>query len=436
MIIYFGINERLPYKETIISIGMEKTDNRALAEHFFRTEYGKIVSVITRYLGAAHVETAEDIVQETLLKAVDYWQHNGIPKNPEGWLYATAKNLTLNILKRKKYQQAYESEKKTEELENLQFTERTMMDEQLKMMFVCCHPSISESSQIALTLKILCGFSIAEIANAFFSNTETINKRLVRGRKQLRESNISFEIPENISEKLTIVLKTIYLLFNEGYYPSQKKDLIRYDLCLEAVRLAEIIAKHEAIVDKKDSYALLSLMYLNASRFEARMNTEYMIIEMEKQDRAKWNQALINKGLSYLNKGMTSNSLSPYLILAAISANHSVAKSFEETNWKEILSLYDSLLILEDSPITRLNRSVALAKVKGHKIAISELKTIEENTTIGESYLFHSTLGELYKLAKKEKKAIKHYEKAISLTSNERTIGFLRKKIIGLVPIS
>ncbi|WP_223826585.1 RNA polymerase sigma factor [Flagellimonas sp. S3867] len=409
-----------------------------MTEHFFRNEYGKMVSVITKYIGTENVQTAEDIVQETLLKAVDYWQHKGIPKNPQAWLYTTAKNLTLNVLKRKKYQTEFNDhtiEQSSEQLENLQISKELIADEQLKMMFVCCHSSIFENSQITLILKILCGFSISEIANAFFTSKETINKRLVRGRKQLRTNNVSFEIPKNLIENLPIVLKTIFLLFNEGYSPTQKNELIRYDLCLEAIRLTEILAQSDIITKKADCYSLLALMYFNASRFDSRMNTTNSIIEMDKQDRKNWNQELINKGIQNLNQATKQKQISIYLILATISANHCIAPSFEETDWEEILSLYDSLIELQDTPISRLNRSVALSKVKGNTEAISELKHLEKITQIDKNHLFHSTLAELYKLENETEKAKSSYKKAISLTNNKRDIKMLQKKLIEVVLI-
>ena len=412
--------------------------SRELTEHFFRNEYGKMVSVITKYIGTENVQTAEDIVQETLLKAVDYWQHNGIPKNPKAWLYTTAKNLTLNILKRKKYQSEFNEqtiEQNTEQFEKLEISEELISDEQLKMMFVCCHPKISENSQICLILKILCGFSISEIANAFFTTTETINKRLVRGRKQLRTNNVSFGLPKNLNENLPIVLKTIFLLFNEGYSPTQKNELIRYGLCLEAIRLCEILVNSENLEKKSDCFALLALMYFNASRFDSRMNATNSIIEMDKQNRKNWNQELINKGIQNLNHAISEKQVSIYLILATISANHCIAPSFEKTDWEEILSLYDSLIEFEDTPITRLNRIVALSKVKGNRKAISEFENLEKKSEIGKNHLFHSTLAEFYKLENEREKAKDSYKKAISLTKNKRDENFLQKKIIEVVPI-
>ncbi len=416
-----------------------KNDSKKLTEHFFRNEYGKLVAVITQYIGSKNVETAEDIVQETLLKAVDHWQHSGIPKNPQAWLYTTAKNLTLNSINRKKHESNYllNTLKKEHQLNPIEFSENLIMDGQLNMMFACCHPSISENSQIALILKILCGFSISEIANSFFTTNETINKRLVRGRKQLRKSNFDIRIIQNINDNVKIVLKTIYLLFNEGYYPSKKTTPFQYDLCLEAIRLTKLVIKSDHIKSKAECHALLALMYLNCSRFEARLDTaDQTTIELPKQDRSLWNQDLIQLGIQQLQLATDENSVSKYLILATISAQHCIAKTYETTDWNSIVSLYDQLLSIENSPIIHLNKSVALSKTKGNKEAITQLLHLKTNSDIENHYLFHATLGELFKNEKQFKKAKSAYLKAINLTKNSRNIILLNKKINDLVPIS
>ena len=417
-----------------------KNKSQELTEHFFRNEYGRMVSVMTRYMGANHVQTAEDIVQETLLKAVHHWQHHGIPKNPQAWLYVTAKNLVLNIVRRKKHQIEFQNiaakiEEDDPELETLLISEEQVSDEQLKMMFVCCHPSISEKSQLALILKTLCGFSISEIAHAFFTSKEIINKRLVRGRKQLRTHQVNFELPKNLDARLPIVLKAIFLLFNEGYSPTTKNELIRYDLCLEAIRLCELLVNSETTTVKSDCHALLALMYCNAARFESRMNLTNSIVEMDKQDRKKWDQKLINKGIHLLNLATAEINVSTYLILATISAQHCIAPSFAQTDWKEILSLYDALLELEDTPIARLNRSVALAQVKGNKEAILELEDLTKRKGVQQNHLLHATLAEFYASEHELVKAKKSYTTAISLSQNERDIELLQKKLAEVVPI-
>lgn len=416
---------------------MDKNENsNQLTDNFFRNEYGKIVSVVTKYLGLNSVEQAEDIVQEALLKATEHWRHNGVPENPQAWLYTTAKNLTYNLIKRNKIQQRYlaEHNEHDHELIEISFSKEIISDEQLKIMFTCCHPSISENSQIALILKILCGFSITEISKAFFTTNDTINKRLVRGRKQLREANLMLDVQNHTNDQVEIVLKTIYLLFNEGYNPTQKNELVRIDLCVEAIRLVNMLIDSNLIKDNSDCFALLALMQLNAARFEARIIGTNDVIEMELQDRGKWNHQLINQGVHHLNLATEHDQVSKYLILAAISANHCVAKKYQDTDWSEILSLYNTLLTIEDSPTIRLNRAVALSKIKGTEVAIEELFSLSKKSDIGNHYLFHATLASFYKQSNKQDKEIEHLKIAISLTENQRDIKVLEKKMNKTVP--
>jgi len=417
-----------------------KKPNQLIA-HCFRNEYGKMISVITGYLGIEKVHTAEDIVQETLYRALQHWTFDGIPNNPEGWLYTTAKNLAINTVTRSNSLQNIKSRielemKDVNPIDKISFSEDEINDSQLKMMMACCHTELSQDYQLALILKILCGFSIKEIANAFFTNTETINKRLVRGRKKIRESNLDLNHLNKLDEYIDTILQAIYLLFNEGYKSSQKNIQIRYDLCLEAVRLCELLASTKSVKNKANIYAILALMFLNASRFKARMNSENAIVELSQQDRNLWNKSMRYKGLQYLDWAIKDQKVSKFLILATISANHCVATSYEKTNWKEILKLYDTLLELEDSPIVRLNRAIAVSNVYGNQQAIFELESLKDGFLSYKSHLYHATLATLYGDEKKEKKAIKHYKAAIALASTEIDKEFLKKKWETLVPIS
>jgi len=411
-----------------------------LAAHLFRIEYGRIVAVTTKYLGVDNLKIAEDVAQETFYKAVKYWQHNGIPPNPKAWLYVTAKNECINRIKRigRERNHIYEIRRSRQiniESKELDFSEEVIADEQLKMMFRCTDSSISIEGQLALILKILCGFSIKEISNAFFTSVEVVNKRLVRARKKFRNNYNSFKFSVENELNVATILKAIYLIFNEGYSPSEKEKVIRKELCFEAIRLAEILKNSPSIQDKNNCTALLSLMYLNASRFEARLNKCNVTIEMKDQDRSQWNRELINKGLQYLDFNFVTRSVSTYHILAAISANHCIARNFENTNWEEILSLYNSLLKIEDSPIIRLNRSVALSKVYGNSKAIEALLELEKESNIGDHHLFHSVLAEFYMIELQDVKARNHLLKAISLAKNLRDINFLEKKLNKVVPV-
>lgn len=411
---------------------MKQQNSQELAEHLFRIEYGRIVSVITSVFGIANLKIAEDITQETFLKAVKYWQHNGIPPNPKAWLYVAAKNEAINVLKKRRKEINYRHENQDSifsEIESLSFSDHTISDGQLKMMFVCCNPLLSGQSQISLILKTLCGFSITEIASAFMTSKEVINKRLVRARRKLKVNNISFDLPLNLETQVPVILKALYLLFNEGYSPAEKNILIRKELCFEAIRLAEILKSSTELPDSDHCHALLSLMYFNASRFKARINESNELIEMRNQDRGLWDERLINEGIVNLDKAFENRSISTYHILAAISANYCVASAYEETNWSEILSLYDSFLTMEDSPLARLNRSVVLAKVKGNLFAINELNELAENTNVEELHLFHSTIAEFYTQESNFDMAARHLNIAIAKAVNQRDIKLLKKKL-------
>ena len=304
------------------------------------------------------------------------------------------------------------------------------------MMFACCSPILPEDTQIALILKILSGFSIAEIASAFFTSKEAINKRLVRGRKQLRTNQFSTQQSLSIEQNLDVVLKTIFLLFNEGYQPSQKKEVLHFDLCLEAIRLTQILVAHPLITKKADAHALLSLMYFNVARFAARINTTGELLQLEEQDRSLWDQATINQGIHHLEEAAKGAIVSKYLLLANISAQHCVAPNYQATNWISILSLYDNLLIIENAPFIRLNRAIALAKVKGSSVAISQIHSIRKESDLDKHHLLHTSLGELYSLEQDYELALYYYKKALKLSKNERDIHFIQKKINALVPIS
>jgi len=423
---------------------MEATNINGLVDHLFRHETGKLISVLTRIFGPHNIDLAEDVVQDTLLEAIKVWNFKGVPEHPVPWLYRVAKNKALNIINREKYKREYATQAahflKSEwtanaALENL-FSESEIRDDQLRMMFTCCHPSISEDSQIALTLKTLCGFSLSEIAKAFLTSEENINKRLVRARQKIRDDQILFDFPkaEHLTERLDAVLQTIYLLFNEGYNASKGNDLIRYELCAEAIRLAEIISESPSIKDKSKVYACLALMYLNGSRFNARQNENGEILTMAEQDRSQWDRTLMQKGFIYFDKAATDNFISVYHILAAVSAYHCSAPDFESTDWNSILILYDKLREIDPSPLVALNRSIALSRVKGIIPAIEELEKLSDTPALKNYHLYYSTLGEFYMQAGQFGKARKAINKAISLSNMPAEQKLLQKRLVECPP--
>ncbi len=410
-----------------------------MVDHLFRHEAGKIISVLTGVFGTDNIELAEDVVQDSLIEALEQWQYRGIPDNPTAWLYRVAKNKALNIINRKSYHRAYQSEtahllraeNNTTPAMDLSFSDQEIQDDQLRMIFTCCHPAISPDSQIALALKTLCGFSIPEIAKAFLTSEENINKRLVRARQSIRDAKIPFELPQGtaLEKRLNTVVETIYLLFNEGYSASKGDDVIRYELCEEAIRLAQIIIADNTIQHKEIVHALTALMYINASRFKARQDSDGNLLTMEEQDRSLWDTALLGIGLGHLSAATQNDSISIYHILAAISAQYSIAPDYESTDWSGILSLYDNLLLLDNSPLILLNRAIVVSKVDGPKKALNELEQIGSNNLLQSYYLFYSTKAEFYIQLSDFNNAIGSLEKAIDLAPLASEKELLKKKV-------
>jgi RNA polymerase sigma-70 factor (ECF subfamily) len=409
-----------------------------LADHLFRHEYGKLVSILTGIFGPEHLQLAEDVVQDCLVEAIGHWSYEGVPDNPAAWLFRVAKNKALNIVNREKYKRQYISELTSHQkhdwteptIEN-GFSEEQILDDQLRMIFTCCHPSISTDSQIALALKTLCGFSIPEIAKAFLTTEETLNKRLVRARQKIREARIPFEVPHGsrLRTRMKAVLETIYLLFNEGYSASRGEDVIRYDLCGEAIRLAELIERHPAIQDKSELHALLALMQLNASRFNGRQDDQGNLLTLEEQDRSKWNLELITKGILNLKKSIDGSPVSGYQVLATISAHHSTAHDFESTDWDSILQLYDNLVQIDSSPVVLLNRAVALSKVKGPGPALQELDNLNGNLVLRHYHLYYSTKAEFNIQLGQYSDALESLGKAINLAALDAEKKLIRGRI-------
>jgi RNA polymerase sigma factor (sigma-70 family) len=418
---------------------MTENNVNQLVDHLFRHESGKLVSVLTRIFGSENLDLAEDVVQDSLVEALKQWTYKGIPERPSAWLFMVAKNKALNIINREKNKRKYssdvahflQSEWTAEPALNHIFSDKQIVDDQLRMMFTCCHPAISSDSQVALILKTLCGFSIPEIAKAFLTTDENINKRLVRARQKIREYKIPFEVPEGkyLESRLDAVLEAIYLLFNEGYSASTGNDLVRFELCEEAIRLSEIIATHEALPDKSNVHAILSLMYLNACRFKSRTDGQGNILTMAEQDRILWDRSFMQKGFYYLEKSTLHKTHSIYHILAAISAYHCAAPDFESTDWSGILALYDKLIQIDDSPVVLLNRAIVVSKVTGALEGLHELEKIKDSPALASYHLFYSAQAELYLQLNEPGKASSCLERAIQLSPLQAEKDLLQKKL-------
>ncbi len=404
---------------------MQQTE---LIPHLFRTEYRKITAVLCKLFGIEHIEIAEDIASDTFLQASESWALRGLPENPVAWLYTVAKNKATNYLKRDAvFRQKIVGHVKatssfSEEIE-IDLSVQNITDSQLQMMFAICHPSISAEAQIGLALRILCGFGINEIANAFLANKEVINKRLFRAKDTLRKEQVAIEfLPETeIPKRLETVLTTLYLLFNEGYYSAHEDVTIRKDLCLEAMRLTYLLIENESTNLGKVN-ALFALMSFQSSRFEARVGENGETILYEDQDERLWNKELVHQGEYFLEQAFKSGSITKYHLEAGIAALHT-KKNDPPEKWEYILQLYNQLLLLEYSPVAALNRTYALAKARGKTEAIAEAEKLD----LKDYHLYHSLLGELY-IDVDNDIAVSHFEKAISMAKSTADKNVLIRK--------
>jgi RNA polymerase sigma factor (sigma-70 family) len=408
-----------------------------LLPNLFRTEYRKMVGVLCYLFGIEHIETAEDIVSDTFLSATELWSVNGLPENPTAWLYTVAKNKTKNHLKRNSL---FENKLVVNLKYNAQLSEeievdlsvKNISDSQLAMMFAVCHPSVSNDSQVALALNLLCGFGVQEIADAFLTNREVMYKRINRAKERLREENIRIEQPgaKEINIRLGSVLTTIYLLFSEGYYSAgHQNTILRKDLCAEAMRLCYMLAENET-TNKPSVNALLALMCFHVSRFDARLDEHGEMILYQDQDESLWNQELIARGRYFLNKASQGNELSRYHLEAGIAYWHTQKEDTEE-KWESILQLYNNLLILEYSPIAALNRTYALSMTKGKLAAIAEAEKLNLNT----NHFYYSLLGNLY-TGLDNSKALLHFETALKISGSEADKSTIARNIEKLKKMS
>lgn len=417
---------------------MLEQDVHQLVGHLFRHEAGKMAAVLTRLLGFNALDLAEDIVQDTLLQAMSVWKFKGIPENPSAWLYTVAKRKAIDVIRKQKIHEQHHSEislaLKSEwtlsPTVNQLFLDNEIEDSQLRMIFACCHPSIPYDSQIALTLKTLCGLSIAEIANSFLTSDDTINKRLYRAREKIREENITLEtpIPAMLPGRLDAVLHSLYLLFNEGYNSSHPDQLIRHDLCSEAMRLCLLVVNNR-LIDAPKAKALLALMCFQASRAEARMHEDGSIVLLKDQDRSLWSQPLIEKGKYYLEHAAEGNEFSEYHLEAAIAGCHARASSFKETDWHQIVELYSILAEVKPGPIVELNRAIATGFARSPAAGLQALQNIHQ---LQHHYLYHSAMGDFYADVGDNKQACECYEKALILTTSNAEKKLLQKKLIAV----
>lgn len=400
-------------------------------DHLFRHEYGKLVSMFTNRYSPHLIDTIEDAVQEALFKAAKQWSFLPMPDNPSAWLYRVVNNQLIDYLRKENRSVSYEqtvtehpiAEEKSELPE-----EKVIVDDQLRMIFACCHPTMKATEQLMLSLKLLCGLSVKEIARAFLKQEEATKRAISRAKVKFREEVGELKVPEgaDLEERLEAVLQVIYLLFNEGYKATEGNQLMKQDLCEEAIRLAFLLT-NEPSCDKGELKALISMMLFKAARFPARMDESGNLLTLEKQDRTKYDEDHIKWGWQFLHDSSKFEGSSVYQLEAAISCYYTTAENYEKTNWKAILSLYDTLVKLKPVPVVQMSRVLVLSKVKGADFALIEMEGLEEVIQGNQSFL--ALKADLYAEMGNWSAARVHLQKAIGQALNITERRFLEKKL-------
>jgi RNA polymerase sigma-70 factor (ECF subfamily) len=411
-------------------------DISRVVEHLFRHESARLVATLTGIFGIENLQLAEDVVQEALARALQTWPYYGVPKNPAAWLMQVSRNLALDVVRREKNFRSKETqivtfmERSPAPGGESAFQEQDLKDDHLRMMFVCCHPLVPADAQVALALKTLCGFSIAEISRAFLTSEAAIAKRLTRARQKIRDVQVPFEIPARgeLSRRLDGVLQTLYLLFNEGYKASSGERLVREELCHEAIRLATLLSEHAA-GNCPRTHALLALMFLNAARLSTRLDVAGNLLRLQEQDRLQWDQPMLARGMFHFAQSAAGGEVTEYHLQAGIAACHCAASDYESTDWPQILSLYDHLIGFDDSPVVALNRAVALAHVCGPEEGIAAINAIADRRSLEDYYLLYAVLGELEFRCEHFAAAAAHLKKSITLAEIKSEKIFLTRRL-------
>lgn len=401
-----------------------------------------MVATLTRALGSRNLALAEDAVQDALVTAMQQWPFRGVPDNPEAWLFQVARNRALDRLRHGKMAAGKNATIKSEAalLDSpaaeplLKSEPPPVVDDQLGLLFLTCHPSINAESRVALALKLVGGFSVNEIARAFLAQEAAIAQRLVRAKRALRDQHVSFGMPDprDLPERLDSVLDTLYLMFNEGYAATSGDQLIRDDVAAEAIRLARMIAMHPAITAPR-AWALLSLMLLHAARFPARVDSDGTLFLLRDQDRSRWSQAMIAEGMHALDRASAGDTISSFHLEAGIAARHAAAPAWDATDWPQILELYDELLALTGSPVVAMNRAVAVSRVEGPMAGLAALDAISGDGALARHPLLPAIQAELWREAGDVDRAAERYRAALGLARSAPEQRWLTSRLAVLV---
>lgn len=395
-----------------------------------------MVATLTRIFGLEHIDLVQEVVQEAFVRALRGWPLQGMPDNPSAWLIQVAKNRALDELRRRGRWRDKEAAIENALLPRADASGRPMAffsaeinDDQLCMMFACCHPALSRDAQVALTLKTVGGFSVEEIAGAFLVRPATVAQRVVRAKRALQEARAEFAMPhpDDLPARLDAVLEVLYLTFNEGYAATKSDDLVREDLCHEAIRLVELVAGNAATAGPQVS-ALAALFFFQASRLSARTGAEGELLLLDEQDRSRWNRPFIRQGLAHLQQAAVGDQITTYHLQAEIAACHAIAPRAEATDWRKILACYDALARVDASPVVALNRTVALLHVEGPEPARSAIRPLLDDPALRDYYLLHAVHAEILLRGGDPEAAARSLDNALEVATSPPVRRFLAAK--------
>ncbi len=408
-----------------------------LSEHLFRHEAGRMIATLTRIFGVQNIGLAEDAVQDAFCRALEVWKFSGLPENPSAWLMTTAKHRALDMLRRERTARTFapelgrllQAESTAVPPQDEIFEATAMKEDELRMMFSCCHHRLPEEAQVALILNILCGFSVDEVSSAFMSGHAAIEKRISRSKKVLAGSKRLFDISDDadFSRRLPAVQRALYLLFNEGYHGASPESAVRMDLCREAIRLTKLLLEHP-LAKTPATHALAALMCFDAARLPARL-TAGSLLGLFEQDRSRWDLQFVGEAQRLLDLSISGDDVTEYHVEAAIAAVHAIAPRAEDTDWCQIVSLYDTLLSIRPSPVIALNRAVAVAQCEGPRRGLEEIRQIGNADRLDTYPFYHAALGELELRSGSAKVAGEHFSRAVALSRNPMEREFLERRV-------
>lgn len=411
-----------------------------IVEHTFRAEHGKVIGALVAHFG--DLDLAEDVLQDAMLTALETWERDGIPNNPAAWMTTVARRKAIDRVRRNKtFEEKQQELQWTAELERpdgMELDDRPIPDERLKLIFACCHPALALDAQLALTLRTLGGLTTNEIARAFLVPVPTMNQRITRAKNKIKQAGIPFEIPpaQRIPERMDAVLHVLYLIFNEGYTATEGDDLIRHELCAEALRLSQILVElldqEKELAPDAEALGLFALMLLHDSRRAARIDEQGEIILLEDQDRSLWNHQEIEQGVALLERALSLRAPGPYQIQAAISALHAQAKTFAETDWLQIAALYGQLVRMEPTPVVNLNYAVAMGMAQGPLVGLMSMENLGLAETLTDYHLYHAARADLLRRAGEFDAAREEYQRALHLAQTRAERAFLTRRIASL----